>query len=161
MLKHAPKYLVSKATTPLTKPGGSKKRWLLITKSNSPGESKLHYIARNGELPPFQYYPQVYLRSLPNQLMEQQNSFFEFMWMFQEMVAFELFALWGIVQYLKRYQMSLSAHFSCVGVVFRFKISLNFILALFCIAKMNNEEPILSDLGVKLIVRGGNSILAI
>ena len=25
------------------------------------------------ELPPFLYYSQVYLRSLPNQLMEQQN----------------------------------------------------------------------------------------
>ena len=77
------------------------------------------------------------------------------------MVAFELFALWRIVLYLKRYQISLSAHFSSVGVDFRFKISPNFILALFCIAKMNNEEPFLSDLGVKLIVRGGNFILAI
>ena len=51
MLKHTPKYLVSKAAILPTKHGGSKKRWQL--KKHWINHWKLHSTARNGELPPF------------------------------------------------------------------------------------------------------------
>ena len=39
----------------------------------------------------------------------------------QEMGALGLFALWGIVSYWKRYQISLLAQIGCFGVEYRFK----------------------------------------
>ena len=55
-------YLVSKATTLPTKLGGIKQRWLL---------NKIKLTRE----PKTVFHCQVYLRSLPNQLMEQQSSF--------------------------------------------------------------------------------------
>ena len=94
MLKHTLKLLVSKATTLPTKLGGSKERWPL--KQNQINLRKQNNsIARSVVPPPFLYYPQVYLRSLRNQLMEQQYSFLECMWMLSGNGPLGLFALWG------------------------------------------------------------------
>ena len=59
-------------------------------------EKMLYSIARNGELPPFLYYSQVYLRSLPNQLMKQQYSFL-FLGMYVDVVR--KWALWDFLHF--------------------------------------------------------------
>ena len=94
MLKHTPKLLVSKASTLPTKLGGSKKRWLLNQYQINLGKEN-YYIARDAELIPFLYYSQGYLRLLPNQLMEQQNSFIECMWMLTGNGCFGTFCTLG------------------------------------------------------------------
>ena len=71
MLKHTPKNQVSKPPHYRQHLVDVKKDGRSI-KSNKPGKIKLDSIASNGELPPFLYFSQVYLRSLPNQLMDQQ-----------------------------------------------------------------------------------------
>ena len=75
MLKNTPKYLVSKDTTLPAKFSVSKKL-LLLNKIKINWENEFVSIVRNGELSTFLYYSQVYLRSLPNQLMDHQNTFF-------------------------------------------------------------------------------------
>ena len=50
---------------------------MIDAQQNQINLGKLYSIARNGVLPPFLYYSQVHLRSLPKQLMEQPNSCFE------------------------------------------------------------------------------------
>ena len=86
-----------------------------------PGKRKLYSNARNGEPPLFLYNSQVYLRSVSKQLMEQQNSFLEFMWMFLGKGCFGTFCTLGYCLVLKRYQMSLSAQLICVGVEYHVK----------------------------------------
>ena len=80
MFKHTPKLLVSKATTLPTKLGGSKKRWQ-INKIKLTWEMKTVFHCKEWWAAYLLYYSQVYLRSLPIQLMEQQNSFSEWTWM--------------------------------------------------------------------------------
>ena len=67
-----------KANSLPTKLGGSKKIWLL-NKIKLHGRKENNYsIERHCELTPFQYYSQEYLRSLPNQLLDQQSHFVEY-----------------------------------------------------------------------------------
>ena len=54
----------------------------------------MHSIAKN-ELTPFLYYSQVYQRSLPNQLSDQQYHFVECMWRLSEDGCFLNFCTWG------------------------------------------------------------------
>ena len=88
----------------------------------------VYYIARKTELPPYLYYFQFYLRSLPNQLIEQQNTFFERLQITEvhsegvdrKWVLCDLnFGILSIV--LKKAPNMLSAQFYCFGVGFHFK----------------------------------------
>ena len=94
MLKNTPKYLVSKATTLPTKNSVSKKL-LLLNKIKINWENEFVSIVRNGELSTFLYYSQVYLRSLPNQLMDHQNTFFQCMWRLSRNGCFAAFCTLG------------------------------------------------------------------
>ena len=94
MLKLTSKWLVSKATTLPTKLGGSKKRWL-PNKIKLNWEEKTAFPCKEWWAASLLYYSQVYLRSLPNQLMEQQNSFFECMWMLSGNGCFGTFCTLG------------------------------------------------------------------
>ena len=74
---------------------------------------------------PFYIIPRYFLISLPNQLMEQGNSFFECMWMLSGNGCFGTFRTLGYCLVPKRYRMSLSAQISCFGVEYRFKMTKN------------------------------------
>ena len=50
---------------------------MIDAQQNQINLGKLNSIASNDELPPFLYYSQVHLRSLPKQLMEPRNFCFE------------------------------------------------------------------------------------
>ena len=86
------------------------------------GKRKNYSIERYCELTPFQYYSQEYLRSLPNQLLDQQSHFVEYVFCeflhlgisqldWDDLLIWYLFLYKTICFVQKRYQMSKSAQF--------------------------------------------------
>ena len=93
---------------------------MIDAQQNQINLGKLYSIARNGELPPFLYYSQVYLRSLPNQLMEQQNFFFEGKWMLSGNGCFATFYTLGYGGTKQAYKSNLAV----LGLPTAFKLNL-------------------------------------
>ena len=121
MLKNTPKYLISQATTLPTKLCGSKKRWLPASKIKLTWEKIIYSIARNGELTPFFIIPRSIWDHCPISSGISNTILLNVCGGCQETGAFWTSALWDIVKYWKRCQISTSVQSSCYGVEFRFK----------------------------------------